>query len=74
MSEEQKDSTTTSNEPTPQTQDASGETSVLSSIEERLIQADNSQDIVLWTQVLGSSLERAQFRIRLSRFGIGPST
>ena len=51
MSQEQRNSTTPSNEPTALTQRESGEVSVLSSIEERLIQADNPQDIVLWTQV-----------------------
>ena len=51
MSEEQRNSTTSSNEPTSLNQRESGEVSVLSSIEERLIQADNPQDIVLWTQV-----------------------
>ena len=51
MSQEERNSTTSSNEPTALTQRESGEVSVLSSIEERLIQADNSQDIILWTQV-----------------------
>ncbi len=51
MSQEQRNNTTSSNEPTALTQRESGEVSVLSSIEERLIQADNPQDIVLWTQV-----------------------
>ena len=51
MSQEPRNNTTPSNEPTSLTQRESGEVSVLSSIEERLIQADNPQDIVLWTQV-----------------------
>ncbi len=51
MSEEQRNSTTPSNESTAQTQGKSGGISVLSLIEERLTQADNPQDIVLWTQV-----------------------
>ena len=51
MTQEQRNSTTPSNEPTALTQRESGEVSVLSSIEERLTQADNPQDIVLWTQV-----------------------
>ena len=52
MSQEQRNSTTSPNEPTILTQRESGEPSVVSSIEERLTQADNCQDIVLWTQVL----------------------
>ena len=52
MSQEQRNSTTSSNEPTALTQRELGEASVVSSIEERLIQAENSQDIILWTQVL----------------------
>lgn len=51
MSKERRNSTTPSNEPTSPTQGESGEVSVLSSIEDRLIQADNPHDIVLWTQV-----------------------
>ena len=58
MSQEQRNSTTPSNEPTALTQRESGD-SVLSSIEERLIQADNSQeDIVLWTQVRGEIIRQ----------------
>ena len=51
MSKKERNSTTSSNEPTDLTQRESGEISVLSSIEERLIQADNPQDVVLWTEV-----------------------
>ena len=51
MSQEEKNSNPPSNEPTSLNQRESSEVSVLSSIEERLIQADNPQDIVLWTQV-----------------------
>ncbi len=50
MSQEQRNNTTPSNEPTALTQRESGEASVLSSIEERLIQADDFQEIVFWTQ------------------------
>lgn len=53
MSQEQKNSTTPSDEPTALTQRESGEVSVLSSIEDRLIQADNPDNIILWTQVRG---------------------
>ena len=49
MLQEQRNSTAPSNEPTALTQRESDGRSVLSSIEERLIQADNPQDIVLWT-------------------------
>ena len=80
MSQEQRNNTTPSNEPTALTQRESGEASVLSSIEERLIQADNPQDIVLWTQVRAEiirqneesknqehqrSLEKAQVRYKM---------
>ena len=51
MSQEKGNSTTPSNEPTDLTQREAGEFPLLSSIEERLIQANNPQDIVLWTQV-----------------------
>jgi len=51
MSQEHRNSTTPQNEPTSPTQGTSEEVSILSSIEDRLIQADNPQDIVLWTQV-----------------------
>lgn len=51
MSQEQRNSTTPPDEPTTLTRRESGEISVLSSIEERLTQAANPQDIVLWTQV-----------------------
>ena len=79
MSQEQRNSTTPSNEPTALTQGESGD-SVLSSIEERLIQADNPQDIVLWAQVHAEiirqdeeaknqehqrSLEKAQVRYKM---------
>ena len=79
MSQEQRNSTTPSNEPTTLTQRESGD-SVLSSIEECLIQADNPQDIVLWTQVRAEiirqdeesrnqehqrSLEKAQVRYKM---------
>ena len=79
MSQEQRNSTTPSNEPTALTQRESGD-SVLSSIEERLIQADNPQDIVLWAQVRAEiirqdeesrsqehqrSLEKAQVRYKM---------
>ena len=79
MSQEQRNSTTPSNEPTTLTQRESGD-SVLSSIEERLIQADNPQDIVLWAQVRAEiirqdeeaknqehqrSLEKAQVRYKM---------
>ena len=79
MSQEQRNSTTPSNEPTALTQGESGD-SVLSSIEERLIQADNPQDIVLWAQVRAEiirqdeeaknqehqrSLEKAQVRYKM---------
>ena len=79
MSQEQRNSTTPSNEPTVLTQRESGD-SVLSSIEERLIQADNPQDIVLWAQVRAEiirqdeeaknqehqrSLEKAQVRYKM---------
>ena len=50
MSQEQRNNTAPSNEPTALTQRESGEASVLSSIEERLIQADDFQEIVFWTQ------------------------
>lgn len=53
MSQKQRNSTTPSDEPTALTQRESGEAAVVSSIEERLTQADNSQDIVLWTLVRG---------------------
>ena len=53
MSKEERNSTTPSNEPTSLTQRESGESSVISSIEERLIQADNPDNIILWTQVRG---------------------
>ena len=51
MSQEQRNSTTPSNEPTALTQGESGEVSVLSSIEERLTQADDFQEIVFLTYV-----------------------
>ena len=51
MSQEQKNSTTPSDEPTALTPRESDEVPVLSSIEQRIIQANNPQDIVLWTQV-----------------------
>lgn len=51
MSQEQRNSTTPPDEPTTLKRRESGGVSVLSSIEERLAQADNPQDIVLWTQV-----------------------
>ena len=50
MSQEQRNSTTSSNEPTSLTQRESGEVSFLSSIEERLIQAEDFQEIAFWTQ------------------------
>lgn len=53
MSQEQRNNTTSSNEPASLTQRESGEPSVVSSIEERLIQADNPDNIILWTQVRG---------------------
>jgi hypothetical protein len=80
MSQEQRNSTAPSNEPTALTQRESDGRSVLSSIEERLIQADNPQDIVLWTQVRAEiirqneesknqehqhSLEKAQVRYKM---------
>ena len=51
MSQKQRDNTTPSNESTALTRHESDEVSVLLSIEKRLTQADNPQDIVLWTQV-----------------------
>ena len=51
MSQEQRNSTTPSNEPTALTQGESSEVSVLSSIEERLTQADDLQEIVFLTYV-----------------------
>lgn len=51
MSQERRNSVPPPAEPTALTQSELGEASVLSSIEERIIQADNPQDIVLWTQV-----------------------
>lgn len=51
MSQEYRNSTTPPNEPTSPTQGKSEEVSILSSIEDRLVQADNPHDIVLWTQV-----------------------
>ena len=50
MSQEQRNSMTPSEESTTPTHEESGRGSVLSAIEERLTQADNPQDIVLWTQ------------------------
>ncbi|MCE2394431.1 hypothetical protein J4G02_07560 [Candidatus Poribacteria bacterium] len=58
MSQEQRNSTTAPNEPTTLTQRESDEVSVLSSIEKRLIEADNPQDIVLWTQVRGEIIRQ----------------
>jgi hypothetical protein len=49
MSQEQRNSTTPSNEPTALTQRESDGRSVLSSIEERLTQADDFQEIVFLT-------------------------
>ena len=80
MSQEQRNSTAPSNEPTALTQRESDGRSVLSSIEERLIQADNPQDIVFWTQARKEiirqdeeaknqehqrSLEKAQVRYKM---------
>ena len=50
MSQEQRNNTTPSNEPTALTRHKSSEASVLSSIEERLIQAEDFQEIAFWTQ------------------------
>ena len=50
MSQEQRNDTTPSNEPTALTRRESSEVSVLSSIEERLIQADDFQEIAFLTQ------------------------
>ena len=58
MSQEQRNSATPSNGSTSLTQRESDETSVLSSIEKRLIEADNPQDIVLWTQVRGEIIRQ----------------
>ncbi len=49
MSQEQRNSTTSSNEPTSLTQRESGEASVVSSIDERISQADDFQEIVFLT-------------------------
>ena len=51
MSQEQRNSTTSSNEPTSLTQRESDEVSVLSSIDERIIQADDFQEIAFLTYV-----------------------
>ena len=51
MSQEQRNSTAPSNEPTALTQRESDGRSVLSSIEERLTQADDFQEIVFLTYV-----------------------
>ena len=51
MSQEPRNSTTPSNEPTALTQGESDEISVLASIEERLIQADDFQEIAFLTYV-----------------------
>ena len=80
MSQEERSSTTPSNEPTDLTQRESGEVSFLSLIEECLIQAKNPQDIAFWTQVRKEiiqqdegaknqehrrSLEKAQVRYKM---------
>ena len=80
MSQEERNSITPSDESTAPTQEESGGGSVLSAIEERLTQADNPQDIVLWTQVRREikqqdeeaknqehqrSLEKAQVRYKM---------
>jgi hypothetical protein len=49
MSQEQRNSTTSSNEPTALTQRESGEFPVLLSIDERISQADDFQEIVFLT-------------------------
>ena len=46
MSQEERNSTTSSNEPTALTQHESGEVSVLSSIDERIAQADDFQELL----------------------------
>ena len=57
-SQEQRNSTTPSDEPTALTQHESDEVSILLSIERRLTQAENPQDIVLWTQVRGEIIRQ----------------
>ncbi len=51
MSQEQRNSTTPSNEPTALTQRESGEVPVLLAIDERISQADDFQEIVFLTYV-----------------------
>lgn len=51
MSQEQRNSMTPSEEPTTSTQRESGEVPVLSSIEERITQADNHGDAMDWARV-----------------------
>ena len=51
MSQEQRNSTNPSNEPTALTQGESGEVPILLSIDERIRQADDFQEIVSWTYV-----------------------
>ncbi len=58
MSQEQRNSTTPSNEPTALTQHESGEASVVSSIDKRIIQANNPQDIPLLTQARGEIIRQ----------------
>lgn len=58
MSEEQRNTITPSDEFTTPAQGELGEISILSSIEERIIHADNPQDIVLWTQVRGEIMRQ----------------
>ena len=51
MSQEQRNNTTSSNEPTSLTQRESGEVSIVSSIDERITQADDFQEIAFLTSV-----------------------
>ena len=51
MSQDQRNSTTPSNEPTALTQGESGEVPVLLSIDERISQADNPEDAMDWARV-----------------------
>ena len=51
MSQEQRNNTTPLNDPTALTQGESGETSVVSSIDERITQADDFQEIAFLTSV-----------------------